>query len=179
MRVDGSYDQAFELSLVEIGRHGWYSRNCAHNPLLVEGKKTAALELARDLTRGFTDSSGLPDVVLVPALVLLVAGVSVTALAGHGFVLLVGAALLGAGYGTLISAGQAFAIGRVPRGQAGVAVASFFLVVDAGTGLGPALLETLAAVGGSRKLAIERLGISERTLRYKLKQYKEEGFFHE
>ncbi|HNF92164.1 MAG TPA: sigma-54 dependent transcriptional regulator [Accumulibacter sp.] len=41
------------------------------------------------------------------------------------------------------------------------------------------ILETLAAVGGSRKLAIERLGISERTLRYKLKQYKEEGFFQE
>lgn len=41
------------------------------------------------------------------------------------------------------------------------------------------ILETLAAVGGSRKLAVERLGISERTLRYKLKQYKDEGFLHE
>jgi len=41
------------------------------------------------------------------------------------------------------------------------------------------ILETLAAVGGSRKLAIERLGISERTLRYKLKQYKDEGYFQE
>lgn len=41
------------------------------------------------------------------------------------------------------------------------------------------ILETLTAVGGSRKLAIERLGISERTLRYKLKQYKDEGFFQE
>ena len=41
------------------------------------------------------------------------------------------------------------------------------------------ILETLAAVNGSRKLAIERLGISERTLRYKLKQYKEEGYFNE
>jgi threonine synthase len=67
IRVDGSYDQAFELSLGEIGRHHWYSRNCAHNPLLVEGKKTAALELAWDLTRGFTaGSSELPDVVFVP-----------------------------------------------------------------------------------------------------------------
>jgi threonine synthase len=66
VRVDGSYDQAYELSLVEIARHRWYSRNCAHNPLLVEGKKTAALELAWDLTRGFTDGAGLPDVVLVP-----------------------------------------------------------------------------------------------------------------
>jgi two-component system response regulator FlrC len=39
------------------------------------------------------------------------------------------------------------------------------------------ILETLAKVGGSRKRAVEMLGISERTLRYKLKQYKEEGFF--
>lgn len=39
------------------------------------------------------------------------------------------------------------------------------------------ILRTLAEVGGSRKLAIERLGISERTLRYKLQQYRDEGFF--
>ena len=39
------------------------------------------------------------------------------------------------------------------------------------------ILRTLAEVGGSRKLAVERLGISERTLRYKLQQYREEGHF--
>jgi two-component system response regulator FlrC len=39
------------------------------------------------------------------------------------------------------------------------------------------ILRTLAEVGGSRKLAIERLGISERTLRYKLQQYRDEGHF--
>lgn len=39
------------------------------------------------------------------------------------------------------------------------------------------ILHTLAEAGGSRKLAIERLGISERTLRYKLQQYREEGYF--
>ncbi len=37
------------------------------------------------------------------------------------------------------------------------------------------ILETLAKVGGSRKKAIELLGISERTLRYKLARYREEG----
>jgi two-component system, response regulator FlrC len=37
------------------------------------------------------------------------------------------------------------------------------------------ILETLAAVGGSRKLAVERLGISERTLRYKLQHYRKTG----
>jgi two-component system response regulator FlrC len=41
------------------------------------------------------------------------------------------------------------------------------------------ILETLAKVGGSRKKAIELLGISERTLRYKLKQYRDEGFFND
>src|SRR5574343_1255135 len=39
------------------------------------------------------------------------------------------------------------------------------------------ILRTLAEVGGSRKKAIERLGISERTLRYKLQQYRDEGHF--
>lgn len=39
------------------------------------------------------------------------------------------------------------------------------------------ILRALAEAGGSRKLTIERLGISERTLRYKLQQYREEGFF--
>ncbi len=34
------------------------------------------------------------------------------------------------------------------------------------------ILQTLAAVNGSRKLAVEKLGISERTLRYKLQQYR-------
>jgi two-component system, response regulator FlrC len=37
------------------------------------------------------------------------------------------------------------------------------------------ILETLAKVGGSRKKAVELLGISERTLRYKLAQYREDG----
>ncbi|WP_374604039.1 sigma-54-dependent transcriptional regulator [Niveibacterium sp.] len=37
------------------------------------------------------------------------------------------------------------------------------------------ILDTLKSVGGSRKLAVEKLGISERTLRYKLQQYRAEG----
>lgn len=41
------------------------------------------------------------------------------------------------------------------------------------------ILETLAAVGGSRKKAIEKLGISERTLRYKLARYKADGLLRE
>lgn len=36
------------------------------------------------------------------------------------------------------------------------------------------IMEALAAEGGSRKRAAERLGMSERTLRYKLARYREE-----
>jgi len=35
------------------------------------------------------------------------------------------------------------------------------------------ILETLRAAGGVRKLAAERLNMSERTLRHKLQQYRE------
>lgn len=41
------------------------------------------------------------------------------------------------------------------------------------------ILETLASVDGSRKLAGERLGMSERTLRYKLKQFRDAGLLNE
>ncbi|PKO59133.1 MAG: sigma-54-dependent Fis family transcriptional regulator [Betaproteobacteria bacterium HGW-Betaproteobacteria-19] len=37
------------------------------------------------------------------------------------------------------------------------------------------ILGTLREMGGSRKKTVEKLGISERTLRYKLQQYRDEG----
>ncbi len=37
------------------------------------------------------------------------------------------------------------------------------------------IMEVLASVNGSRKLAVQKLGISERTLRYKLQQYRLES----
>ncbi|GHT87712.1 sigma-54-dependent Fis family transcriptional regulator [Betaproteobacteria bacterium] len=38
------------------------------------------------------------------------------------------------------------------------------------------ILGTLREMGGSRKKTVEKLGISERTLRYKLQQYRNEGY---
>lgn len=44
--IDGTYDEAFDISM-EIGKEkGWYCRNSAINPYLLEGKKTGALEIA-------------------------------------------------------------------------------------------------------------------------------------
>jgi len=47
--VDGDYDAAYDLSEAAIAACGWYNRNAAVNPFLVEGKKTAAFEIAEDL----------------------------------------------------------------------------------------------------------------------------------
>ncbi|MCB9853823.1 MAG: threonine synthase [Phycisphaerales bacterium] len=44
--VDGTYDDAYKLSRQSCAEFGWYDRNCAVNPYLVEGKKTAGLEIA-------------------------------------------------------------------------------------------------------------------------------------
>ncbi|KLU60348.1 threonine synthase [Peptococcaceae bacterium CEB3] len=47
--VQGNYEDTFRLSSEAIERWGWYNRNAAVNPYLVEGKKTVALEIAEQL----------------------------------------------------------------------------------------------------------------------------------
>ncbi len=58
--IEGTYDDAFELCLAACEEFGWYNRNTALNPFTIEGKKTAGLEIARDL------APEVPDAVLVP-----------------------------------------------------------------------------------------------------------------
>jgi len=49
IRVRGSYDETWELCQRACLGHGWYNRNAAVNPSLVEGKKTCGLEIAEQL----------------------------------------------------------------------------------------------------------------------------------
>lgn len=58
-RIKGTYEQAFELSKKSCERFRWYSRNSGTNPYLVEGKKTAGLEIAEYF------GNGIPDWVVV------------------------------------------------------------------------------------------------------------------
>lgn len=58
--VDGTYGDAFELTLQVARAYGWYNRNTAYNPYMTEGKKTAAYEICEQL--GWR----VPDVVFVP-----------------------------------------------------------------------------------------------------------------
>jgi len=58
--VEGSYDQAYDLCIEASRRCGWYQRSTGYNPFTREGKKTAALEMAEQL------SWNVPDTVIVP-----------------------------------------------------------------------------------------------------------------
>jgi threonine synthase len=59
--VNSSYDDAYDLCTKTCHEFGWYNRNCAINPVLVEGKKTAGLEIAEQ-SAAF---GGVPDWVAV------------------------------------------------------------------------------------------------------------------
>jgi threonine synthase len=58
--VDGTYDEAFELTVEVAQAFGWYNRNTAYNPFMTEGKKTAAYEIWEQL------EGEVPDCVVVP-----------------------------------------------------------------------------------------------------------------
>ena len=64
-RVRGTYEQAFELCRAACERFRWYNRNSGTNPFLVEGKKTAGLEIAEQFLPGRILGGALPDWVAV------------------------------------------------------------------------------------------------------------------
>ena len=43
--VDGTYDEAFDLTIKATEEFGWYCRNTGYNPFTIEGKKTGAFEI--------------------------------------------------------------------------------------------------------------------------------------
>jgi len=61
--VQGTYDQAWELCMQASAEFGWYNRNCAINPYLIEGKKTVSLELAEQFMR--ITPGNFPDWIVV------------------------------------------------------------------------------------------------------------------
>jgi threonine synthase len=67
--VDGTYDDAFDLSIQASNAFGWYCRNTGYNPFTAEGKKTAAFEVCEQLGSANGDSGAAgwraPDAVVV------------------------------------------------------------------------------------------------------------------
>ena len=74
--IDGSYDEAFDLSMQFSQQLGFISRNTGYNPLTIEGKKSAAFELLfprairkgleNDLSKNGYTPFVPPDYIFVP-----------------------------------------------------------------------------------------------------------------
>ncbi len=60
--VEGSYDDAFDLTLEASQEFGWYCRNTGYNPFTAEGKKTAAFEICEQLTDQLADGQATASV---------------------------------------------------------------------------------------------------------------------
>ena len=58
--VEGTYDDAFDLSIQASQKFGWYNRNTAYNPFTIEGKKIVSFELFQQMKHE------LPDRIFVP-----------------------------------------------------------------------------------------------------------------
>lgn len=65
--VNGTYDDAVDLSLQAAREFGWYCRSTGYNPFTAEGKKTAAFEIAEQFPKNQFSNSlwAVPDYVFV------------------------------------------------------------------------------------------------------------------
>ena len=59
-KINGSYDDAYDISINESQKYGWYNRNTAYNPLTTEGKKSGAFDIFLQM------NCEAPDKVFVP-----------------------------------------------------------------------------------------------------------------
>lgn len=110
-----------------------------------------AYALAMFVSRLFTgklfDRHGA-NVVMVPSFLAAAIGMLAVGTASTGLMLLVGAALLGAGIGTIQSCGLTIALKRASARRISLANSTYYVLMDGGVGLGPLVLGLLVPVIG-------------------------------
>lgn len=93
-------------------------------------------------------------VVMFPVLFAMITGFMAIALADSSFTLLLGAVLVGTGYGSIPSAGQAIAVQKVKPNRFSLATSTLYMSLDAGSGVGPYLLGMIVPVYGFRSVYV-------------------------
>lgn len=103
--------------------------------------------LARLVMGRIQDSRG-DNAVVYPTLLSFALGLLLLGAAPNAPVVLVAGAFVGFGFGALLPSAQAIAVTEAPAHRVGTATSTFYLLLDAGTGLGPLLLGLLIPVAG-------------------------------
>lgn len=83
------------------------------------------------------------NAVMYPSFIFLTIGLLCLAFSTNSIILLVSGALIGLGYGTFMSNGQAVCLKLVEKARIGVALSTYFIGLDLGLGLGPYILGTV------------------------------------
>lgn len=91
-------------------------------------------------------------VVVVPAVVLMAVSLLMLSQANNTAILLGSGILLGVGWGTLMAATQAIAVANAPPHRLGIAISTYYLLLDTGTILGPIVLGLVADSYGFRSM---------------------------
>ncbi len=88
------------------------------------------------------------NVVIFPVLVLNIAGNVLLAMVPTMTGIILAGVLIGLGFGSLMPCAQAITVKSVDRTRVPVATSSFFLLLDAGSGIGPIILGALMPLTG-------------------------------
>lgn len=107
--------------------------------------------VSRPLTGKLLDSKG-DNAVMYPSLISFVAGLIFISQASHSFTFLLAGVLVALGYGTVFTCVQTIAIKVSPRQKLGLATSTFFILTDAGMGVGPLLIGIIVPMIGFRAM---------------------------
>ena len=100
------------------------------------------ITFTRPLTGRIFDSYG-ENAVMYPSYIFLTAGLAVLSFSTTGWVFLLSGALIGLGYGTFMSNGQAVCLKTSDSHRIGISLSTYFIGLDLGLGIGPYLLGEL------------------------------------
>lgn len=100
------------------------------------------ITFTRPLTGRIFDEYG-ENSVMYPSYFFLTAGLIVLSLSTNGWVFLLSGALIGLGYGTFMSNGQAVCLKTSDSHRIGISLSTYFIGLDLGLGVGPYVLGEL------------------------------------
>jgi MFS family permease len=94
-----------------------------------------AVSVSRPFAGRLLDSKG-DNSTMYPGILIFVTGVATLSQAHDGYTLLAAGALIGVGWGSVQSSGQAISVKVTPPHRTGLATSTFFIFIDVGTGIG-------------------------------------------
>ncbi|MFT8322863.1 MAG: MFS transporter [Bacillus sp. (in: firmicutes)] len=111
------------------------------------------ITFTRPLTGRIFDLKG-EQYVMYPSYFFLTAGLFMLSITTNSTMLLISGGLVGLGYGTFMSNGQAVCLKLVNEHKIGIALSTYFIGLDLGLGVGPYLMGTLKSLTSFRSLYI-------------------------